>query len=380
MKLLLVSMPSIHLRRWASQLEGSGHEVHWFDVSDGGPVAGMDWLTHHHGWRYKGGNFKGRTKLKRTFPQLHRLLENDLQKAFAKVLESVKPDAVHSFVMYKSAVPIFQIMQQHSNIPWIYSSWGSDLYLFRHMEPHRADLERVLPHIDYLFTDTQRDVQIAKDLGFEGQVLGVFPGGGGFHLDEYKKFIQPYETRSTILVKGYQGRSGRAIQVMEALELNHDAWQGMDVLVFGADDEVVRHIERSELLSRWVTIGSTKKQMAPHQKVLEWMGGAAIYIGNSDSDGMPNTLLEAMIMGAFPIQSNPGGASAEVIDEGLGGLLINNPMDVSGIAKTIERAVRDQEMRARAFRINQEAKGQWDYDRIRKQVLSCYQTVANSNS
>jgi hypothetical protein len=42
-------------------------------------------------------------------------------------------------------------------------------------------------------------------------------------------------------------------------------------------------------------------------------GQSILHIGNSISDGMPNALLEAMGMGAFPIQSNPGKVSEEVI-------------------------------------------------------------------
>jgi hypothetical protein len=39
---------------------------------------------------------------------------------------------------------------------------------------------------------------------------------------------------------------------------------------------------------------------------------SVLHIGNSISDGMPNALLEAMGMGAFSIQSNPGKVSEEV--------------------------------------------------------------------
>lgn len=65
------------------------------------------------------------------------------------------------------------------------------------------------------------------------------------------------------------------------------------------------------------------------------MGQSIVYIGNNISDGIPNTVLEAMIMGAFPIQSNPGGATAEIIEEGNNGFLIHNPEDIEEIKKLI---------------------------------------------
>ena len=51
-----------------------------------------------------------------------------------------------------------------------------------------------------------------------------------------------------------------------------------------------------------------------HSDILTIMGKSLLYIGNSISDGMPNTLLEAIVMGAFPIQSNPGKVTEEIIE------------------------------------------------------------------
>ena len=43
----------------------------------------------------------------------------------------------------------------------------------------------------------------------------------------------------------------------------------------------------------------------PQDELMKLIGKSLIYIGNSISDGMPNTLLEAIVMGVFRIQSNP---------------------------------------------------------------------------
>ena len=57
---------------------------------------------------------------------------------------------------------------------------------------------------------------------------------------------------------------------------------------------------------------------------------------------MPNTLLEAIVMGAFPIQSNPGGATEESIINGKNGLLIENPSNVEEIRDLIKKEIRDK--------------------------------------
>lgn len=377
MKILMVSMRSIHFRRWCSQLEHSGHEVHWFDIDDGGRIEELNWVLQHSGWRYKGGNFKGRMFLKRYIPFLHKLLENSKTKAFEKVLKEVNPDAVHSFVMYRGCVPIFPVMQRYSHIKWIYSSWGSDLFHFRNIPEYRSDLETILPNIDYMFTDNQRDKKIASDLGFTGIFLGVFPGGGGFKIAAYDEFYKNSEERKGILIKGYQGRSGMAIPVLKAVKDLRSILETTPIMVFGADPEVEAFIASDEFLRKKVQIPSTKKAMIRHDEVLKLMGKAAVYIGNSKSDGMPNTLLEAIIMGAFPIQSNPGGVSEEVITHGENGLLIQDPSSNREIADLISIALNDDQLRLSAMEKNQRLKDKFDFERIRKEVVNCYAQIAD---
>ena len=58
------------------------------------------------------------------------------------------------------------------------------------------------------------------------------------------------------------------------------------------------------------------------------MSKSFVYIGNSISDGMPNTMLEAMTMGAFPIQSNPGGVTEEIVENEVNGLLLNKSKQI----------------------------------------------------
>ena len=72
------------------------------------------------------------------------------------------------------------------------------------------------------------------------------------------------------------------------------------------------------------------------------MGKALIYIGNSNSDGMPNTLLEAMCLGVFPIQSNPGGVTEEVITHGENGFLIEDCENIEEIKSLLEIVLKNK--------------------------------------
>ncbi|WP_299251634.1 glycosyltransferase [uncultured Lacinutrix sp.] len=377
MRILMVSMNSIHFQRWTNQLKDSGHEVFWFDINDGAIVPSLSWVTTFQSWKQKLPNLKGRYFIKNKLPKVNNLLENDTAKAFEKILCEVQPDVVHSFVLYISCVPILNIMQKYNNIKWIYSSWGSDLFYFKNLPEYRKGIEDVLPRVNYLFTDCNRDVQLAKNLGFKGEVLGTFPGGGGYEFSVSDGYIKtPVLERDIILVKGYQGRSGRAIEVLKAFELIVLELKKYKIVVFGADKEVETYISESVRLQTINIIVHPKAQFLPHKVVLELMGKAKIYIGNSESDGMPNTLLEAVVLGAFPIQSNPGGASEDIIEHNKNGLLIQDCHAVEEIKEQIIIALENSELIKSAFEYNKSnVKPKLKRQTIKKKVLLAYQDI-----
>ena len=381
MKILLVSMPTLHFFRWTEQLLGSGHEFYWFDINDGGEkVERLSDVHQITNWKHR-VRYPGRYLLKQQTPAIYKLIERinsrDTNSVFRKVVREIKPDAVHSFALYVACTPILKTMQLLPELPWVFSSWGSDLYYFQNDPKYLADIKQVLPRIDYMFSDCNRDFQIAESYGFQGKFLGVYPGGGGFKLDELDRFIKPFENRRSLLVKGFQGRSGRAIQVLQALERLRDSLKDIDVIVFGAGDEVLEHLKNHNLSE---ILQLTVHERIGHEEVLKLMGSAMIYIGNSNSDGIPNTLLEAICLGAFPIQSNPGRVTEEVIRDGENGLLIDDCEDVNIIAETIKIALQDPEMiRAGAAENMRTMRPKLGYEHIRTEVLKKYDQIKFPN-
>lgn len=379
MRILMVSMNSIHFQRWTNQLKDSGHDIFWFDIKDGAKVPSLSWVTAFQGWRHKFPNLKGRHLIKNKFPKVNKIIENNTAKAFEKVLLEVKPDVVHSFVLYISCAPILEVMQKHNTVKWIYSSWGSDLYHFKNDTMNKNQIEAVLPRINYLFTDCKRDISLAKQMGFKGEVLGTLPGGGGYDFSVSDKYIKtPASERDIVLVKGYQGRSGRAIEVLKAIEQLVPELFNFKIVVFGADKEVETYILENNKLQELNIKVYKKSQFLAHKVILELMGKARIYIGNSESDGLPNTLLEAVIQGAFPIQSNPGGASEDIITNKVNGLLIQNCNTISNIKSLIVKVVNNNELIEKAFKFNQSnIKPKLEIIYIQNQVRTAYNIVSN---
>ena len=377
MKILMLSIFAPHFFNWTEQLRDSGHEVYWLDIFDSNTkVKQIDFAEQLIGWRYK-WDYPGRYFLKSKAPGVSRLInifnERNFQEQLEKQIRRIKPDVVHSFVMYLGGVPALPVMKKFSDIKWAYTAWGSDMYYYQKQAIHLEGMKKTLPYMDYMFADCQRDYSIARNHGFEGRFLGVYPGGGGFDLGRLDPFIQDQENRNIILIKGYQGLHGKCISVLEALQKLEMQFKDYRIVIFGAAPEVFKFVETSSLkaFKNLEIVGKL-----PQKNLMELMGRSLIYIGNSSSDGMPNTLLEAIVMEVFPIQSNPGGATAEIITHRKNGLLIEEPEDSGQIAELIREALFNPTFRRKAIAWNSEnIKPKLERERVKARVLKAYELI-----
>jgi hypothetical protein len=378
MKILLVSIPSVHAIRWIENLKDAGHELYWFDILNRGSINVSIELTQILNWNkrkiiyIKGEHFL-RKKIPRLYFKIQPLLEITVKEKMEDIILKIKPDVVHSFEMQGCSYPILNTMLKYPKLKWIYSCWGSDLYYYKDFKNHNIKIKQVLSRVNFLHTDCLRDYKIAKELGFNGEYLGVIPGGGGFKLSEFKNLKLPINDRNVILVKGYEHKFGRALNVLKALRMLTNELIEYKVVVFGAHQKIIDFINENEL-----NFKVFNRDELLHNELITLMGGAKIYIGNSISDGMPNTLLEAVIMNAFPIQSNPGNVTSEIIENEMNGLLINNPDDITEIRAQIEKALQlDREGKfIESTRINNKiANNRLDYTINNTLILKMYYNI-----
>ena len=380
MKILFISMPSIHAVRWIENLSDSGHQLYWFDVLGKGRLPTEIDIQQITNWnKRKVPYMKGEYFLQRKFPGFYTTLQPFLEvtanEKLAYILNEIQPDVVHSFEMQSCSYPILETMQKFSKIKWLYSCWGSDLFYYQNKPDHILKITSILNRINYIHTDCQRDYIIAKSLGFNGKHAGVIPGGGGFYLEKNATLIKQITGRKIILVKGYHHNFGRGLILVRALQNIYKDIDnlGYKIVVFGAHQIVVDYCAEN-----FLEVKIYNRDELAHQELLELMGKSILYLGNSISDGMPNTLLEAIIMGAFPIQSNPGNASAEIVVAGKNGFLIENPNDEKAIATLILKILQDPELLQKAFDVNQKiAKERLDYTVNQQKILALYQQIEN---
>jgi hypothetical protein len=296
-----------------------------------------------------------------------------------KFIQQKKPDIIHSLEFQNSAyLTLFtkQKYYQNKSFPkWIVTNWGSDIYLFGRLKKHQDTIRQVLAECDYYSCECHRDIKLAQDFGFQGQFLPVFPNTGGFDLELISKLRQngPTSQRKIIMLKGYQTWAGRALFGLRALERCAEILQGYKIYVYSARTEDIQIA--IELFEQSTGIAITAIPLgSSHQNLLELHGQARISIGLSISDGISTSLLEAMVMGSFPIQSWTACANEWVVD-GETGLLVP-PEDVEIIETAIRKALTDDQLVDIAAQKNYNlAKIKLDSKDLKQKIIQFYQTV-----
>ena len=373
----MIAMFSNHFFNWTRQLQGAGHEIYWIDVYDSNTyVKKIDFVHQIIGWRYR-SDYPGRYWIKKKLPLLNSFInhfnERDLSSFVEEKILDIRPDVVQSFVLQSGAYPLLPVMKKFPQLKWIYSAWGNDLYYRQQFKNDLRDIKETLPEIDYMFSDCKRYHLIALNHGFKGDFLGVYPGGGGYEINNYDQWMKPISTRKLLLIKGYQGKLGRCNVILEAISSMKIELSSIDVVVF-AGNETVQNYAVKKGLMQWDNF--VFHRHISHDQVLKLLGNSILYIGNCISDGTPNTLLEAIIMGAFPIQSNPGGAKEEIVQHQLKGLLISDPENPEDIKSLITEALSNKEFMRKAVEYNLgNVKPDLERETVRKQVLEQYERV-----
>lgn len=391
--ILFVAMPdNIHTARWMEQLHEQGWDIHLFPST---VVARLhpriQKITYHYFF------YKRNVLDKAVFPQSNKPIFKLLERIFyailrrlfwycfplwqakqlAKLITELRPDIVHSLEIQNGAyltLAAKEFVKESCFPPWIVTNWGSDIFLFANMLEHNEKIRQVLASCDYYSCECERDVQLAKDLGFHKTVLPVFPNTGGFDLNRLEKIRCQLQTsqRKNIMLKGYQHFAGRALAALEALTQCADILQGYTLVIYSGSDVVVQTAElfthKTGIVTRIVPQGTA------HDDILTLHAQARISIGLSISDGISTSLLEAMVMGAFPIQSCTACAD-EWIEHGVSGAIVAAE-EPEIVAMWIRKALTDDDLVDRAAQINwQTALARLDGAVLTQKTIDIYNSV-----
>ena len=112
----------------------------------------------------------------------------------------------------------------------------------------------------------------------------------------------------------------------------------------------------------------------PHAEMAEVYRSSMILVSPSTHDGTPNTLLEGMACGCFPIAGDLE-SIREWIRDGDNGLLVDSGSP-SALANAILRAIKNKDLRARAAGLNRDIiASRAEYGRNMARVEEFYQKI-----
>ena len=296
------------------------------------------------------------------------------------VIERVQPELIHAMRIPYEGVLAHEALKRISNgnhrrLPFLISVWGNDFTL--HAESARSIAEQtrqVLEACDALHTDCQRDQRLARQWGFEAtKPKIVLPGGGGIQLD----FFYPPENNRPeneapwiINPRGYR-----------AYVQNDTFFQSMPIVLekYPQAHFVCPGMSEEGQAHGWVAeLGiADKVDLLPtqtRQQMAELFRRAMITLSITTHDGTPNTLLEAMACGCFPIAGDIE-SLREWITPGLNGLLVD-PQDVEGLAEAILQAIGQPEVRRLAREKNLElVKDRAEYRKCMREAEEFYRKL-----
>jgi glycosyltransferase involved in cell wall biosynthesis len=230
-----------------------------------------------------------------------------------------------------------------------------------------------LVRADGLHTDCQRDLILAQQWGFADLKPSiVVPGNGGVQTDLFYPPKNESRTRADIVInprgfRSYIRNDSFFKAIPEVLKQRpHTRFvcpdmAGVDQALRWIDDLGIEHaVELLPKVSREEMAGLFRK--------------AAVAVSPSSHDGTPNTLLEAMACGCFPVAGDLE-SLREWIDPGINGFLVD-PADPSDIAAAIIKALERTESREQALIHNQKLiKTRAEYNSSMASALNFYQTL-----
>jgi glycosyltransferase involved in cell wall biosynthesis len=425
-KILFVAMQmSTHTVRWINQISDQGWDVHLFPVNYLPVHPELRGVTIHQPWfvvrprlilksiilnprllfgglgSLEAGLYPNKLPVKAIYPLpvLTRMLPylNGIKrvslgeseatapaaygpKVLAKLIRKLKPDLIHSLEFQHCGYNVLKAKEIiGAGFPkWLATNWGSDIYYYRQFSEHHSQISRLLQNADYYSCECARDVGLARELGFSGKVMPVMPNTGGLDINMVDSLRSVHKTsqRKIIMVKGYQHFAGRALMALDAVERCATSLSEYQILVFSASHEVYGRVDE---LRDFVGLNIKILPHASHDFMLRMFSRARVYLGVSISDAISTSMLEAIAMGAFPIQTNTSCCN-EWIEDGKSGFEI--PVDdVAVISDRLQRAIADDELVDQASKINGETvRRRLDQSALKQKAISFYEDIFQANT
>jgi len=370
MKLLLVADGRSPItRNWVSMLNGLDMDIHLISTYACNPIGGahLEAVIPVGFSGFSGNQASGaiRTRtgsiplaVSRFRPLLLKLrsyltpiLINHYQKQFLEIANHLKPDMIHAL-----RIPFEGILASSAPgfMPLVVSVWGNDLTFHAHTSPFMGTWTRkTLSRADGLMADTRRDIEIADKWGKAGDMPAlVVPGSGGLDLQEIrniksrgKKSLFQLPKNRLLVINSRGFRPGSVHQ--------DTFFKSIPIVLEKVPDAffVCTAMEGQPQAEKWVRdLGIRDNVLLLPTIGQEALWGlfarSQVYTSLSSHDGTPNSFLEAIASGCFPVAGDIA-SLREWLVPGENGLLVN-PASPEEAADAQIKALLNEDMRSKA--------------------------------
>lgn len=378
---------------WIRYFADSGHEVHLastFACEPGLPLASLQVVPAAFSSAKKTGARPGsgqahsslwgasavglRTKVRQwlgplTLPRAARRLSG--------IIEQVRPDLVHAMrIPYEGMLAGMAVPR--SGPPLLISIWGNDFTLHAPSTPLMASYTRLaLESASALHADCHRDVRLARAWGFPaGRPSVVLPGAGGIQMDLFSEPAVEAAAGSAPVILNPRGFRAyvRSDTFFRSLPQIIERYPALCVLctAMAGEPQAEQWVQQLGLRAN--------VRLLPHQSRAEMAAlfrQAQVTVSPSTHDGTPNTLLEAMASGSFPVVGDLE-SLREWITPGVNGLLVDSG-DPQALSRAMLQALEQPELRGRASQINRRLVAERAaYDRVMPRAEGFYRQLISA--
>ena len=357
---------------WAAYFVQAGHEVHWvstYPCRIDLPLASLTIVPAAFG---EIAGELGEPRQARKSRLLRRIVPVKVRTALRQwlgpltlpraarrlrtIVASLQPDLIHAMRIPYEGMLITQALPGRSEAsrqpPVLISVWGNDFTLHARANPWMRRLtRRTLQRADALHTDCQRDQRLAGEWGFaSGKPALVLPGNGGIHLELFHPAEYPVDEAQDFTIINPRG--------FRSYVCNEAFFRAIPTVLarFPQARFICPTMAGEAQAERWVAeLGiSASVSLLPRQtrpQLADLFRQAQVVVSPTTHDGTPNTLLEAMACGCFPVVGDIE-SLREWITPGVNGLL-TTPDDPHALAGAIVQALENPALRASAAAYNQ---------------------------
>lgn len=382
---------SDHARRWINYF-APRCEVLLISTFECAPIPGVSIVTLPGRFRLSGQLLSGSTQMRKHSAFITwliiRALRNDIVNqlwAFLKltdlfkqvrstrtVLRNFRPDVIHALrIQNEGYLAAFNHAEDY-----FVSSWGSDFIdTAKNSFIHRQLTKFTLKNAKIFMADCERDVLLASKFSLPQDVPRfVFPGNGGVNSEIFYPPVALCCTPTILYCRG-MSRVTRIDTLLDGFKLlqarSNNAVHLTILAPTGTHREFTESIIRREVEPTSITL----RDYVDPMELAQTMREHTVFVSPMMSDGVPNSMLEAMACGMIPVMSDLESVR-EYVTNGINGYIFD-PQSPESLCTSLQQALDATESGFRVANIAS-IQARCDYQSCLSRVLNIYQDSKNN--